>query len=170
MNYPTADQLTLEEVEALERQLKSEDVTPDHLISIGTGIYPNTHNFELGTPKTFRLKENRNLTLETEYFLDSSNIVRVILYQWDNTKNPSFLTDKQKNKKYLLFQEKFDQLASRVTTEFGEPTEKDIQSTNNPENFRDGIKWLYGTKNAYLFMFGNNSNGYRQIRLAIYGE
>ncbi|WP_416866783.1 MAG: hypothetical protein ACMVP2_03820 [Imperialibacter sp.] len=170
MTYTTSDQLTHDEVECLERQLKSEDITPGHLIGIGTGIYPNTNNFELQTPKTYRLKENKNLILETQYFMDTSNIVRVILYQWDNTRNPNFLTDKQKNKKYLLFQEKFNQLARRVTTEFGKPTEKAIESTNNPENFRDGIKWLYGNNNAYLFMFGNNSNGYRQIRLAIYGE
>ncbi len=166
--YPSFDQLTLDDVEEIERT--SEDITPDHLISIGTGIYPNKNNYKLQTPKTYKLKENKGLTLETEYFLDSKNTVRVVLYQWDYSKNKSFLTNKERNKKFKIFKAKFDQLVASLTSKLGEPTDIELGSENNPENYRGGIQWLYGSKNAYLFVFGNDLGEYRQIRLAIYGD
>ncbi len=50
------------------------------------------------------------------------------------------------------------------------PTRKNIeQGKSGDSTFKDDFKWenQHGL-NAYLLMFGNNNNGYRQIRLAVY--
>ncbi len=68
----------------LERQKHSKDITPDHLIGIGEGIYPNKNNYILVTPRTFEINEKPSFKLETEYFyVVNDSLVKVILYQWD---------------------------------------------------------------------------------------
>ena len=38
-------------------------------------------------------------------------------------------------------------------------------------SWRDDMKWInHGELNAYLFMFGDNRTGFREIRLALYKE
>jgi len=158
-----------------EKKRHSRDITPDHLIGIGEGIYPNKNKYVLATPKTYEIKDGRNFKLETEYFYSiNDSLVKVILYQWDylQKNNSSFFENENFSKMFKVFQEKFDDLTAQLTKQFGEPVTKNIeQDKNKDDTFRDDIEWknLNGL-NAYLFMFGNNSNGYRQIRLAIYKD
>ncbi|MBB2145391.1 hypothetical protein GM921_07845 [Pedobacter sp. LMG 31464] len=168
------DTLTLSDVLESEKRTGSKDITPNHLIGIGEGIYPNKHKFILNTPRTFKIKELPSLELETEYFYtknDSS--VKVILYQWDYLKNEELENQKRDRltEKVEVFQDKFHKLRKELTNELGLPVHNNIEQNNiSSGTFRDGIKWKSSNGlNAYLFMFGNN-NGYRQIRLAIYKE
>ena len=47
----------------------------------------------------------------------------------------------------------------------------EVHNTIITDTFRDDLKFQrVDGLHAYLFMFGNNRNGYRQIRLAIYKE
>jgi hypothetical protein len=137
------------------------DISPDHLITIGEGIYPNPKRFNLTTPRTFE-KKTGGFRLTTDYYYTSSDsLVRVILYQWDKSR-----TRDQKKE----FQKQFDKLRQSLTDKLGEPKEIEInQKKFNDETFRDGIKWT-GKVNAYLFMLGRDKNEYRRIRLAIYSE
>lgn len=159
----------------IKKEKKAKDITPSHLIGIGEGIYPNKNNYVLATPKTYETKERPNFKLETEYFYNvTDSLVKVILYQWDNLqkKNSDLFEEDNYTKKYKAFQTKFDNLTSQLTKEFGEPISKNIeQGKIKDETFRDDLKFKRADGlNAYLFMFGNNSNGYRQIRLAIYND
>ena len=160
-----------------ETKNKSKDFTPTHLISIGEGIYPNKNNYKLETPRIFIRPDKPNFQLETEYYYvlnDSS--VKVILYQWDILeKKEKELSVQDKNAEtkrtlFTLFQLKFDQLTDSLTKVLGLPKEKNIEQNRiaPDQPFRDDIKWegLTGC-NAYLFMFGNNESGFRQIRLAV---
>lgn len=170
--FSNFEQLKINEATAAELRIGSKDITPTHLISIGEGIYPNVNKYELETPKTFKRFE-KSFEIEVEYFytaIDSS--VKVILYQWDDLRgtNTLFENDKNLSKKFDAFQNKFNQLSERLSKELGMPTQKNIeQGKSGDATFRDDFKWKnQNGLNAYLFMFGNNNNGYRQIRLAIY--
>ena len=168
--------LTLEESTKYDKKLKSKDVTPKHVIQIGESIYPNEKEFELNTPQTYQRLEGEDFLLEVEYFYTSKDSsIKVILYQWNfyHTEDQKVreLTDTEIKKKYEKFDKKFNYLRTKLTKKLGEPSDIEINSKNSEINFRDGIKWI-GDNNpkAYLFMFGNNNNQYRQIGLAIYSE
>jgi hypothetical protein len=157
-----------------ENKKDAKDITPDHLIEISEGIYPNNKRFDLATPKTFRSMGSQNLQLQTEYFYDvKDSLVRVILYQWDYLKeDDKKFRAQQQERLFKIFQIKFDSLARQLTKEYGSPFLKKIeQQEMNVDTFRDDLKFKRADGlNAYLFMFGNNENNFRQIRLAIYSD
>jgi hypothetical protein len=165
------EKLKINTVEKFERRNKSKDITPTHFIGIGNGIYPNKNQYKLETPRTFKRLEKPSFQVEIEYFYrlpDSS--VKVILYQWDYL--PSKENQLDTSKKFSRFQTRFNQLNDSLTKELGTPMLINKKATVPfGETFRDDIKWqsVHGM-NAYLFMFGNNQSGYRQIRLAIYKD
>ncbi|MBE8720836.1 hypothetical protein [Sphingobacterium pedocola] len=169
------DKLDIKTAIKLEKQKHSKDITTDYLIGIGEGIYPNKNKYILAIPKTYENKEKPNFKLETEYFYAvNDSLVKVILYQWDDLQkmNADILIEENYTKKFKAFQTKFDNLISRLTKEFGKPISKNIeQGKINDKTFRDDLKFKRADgMNAYLFMFGNDNNGYRQIRLAIYKD
>jgi len=51
------DKLDIQTVVKLERQKHSKDITPERLIGIGEGIYPNINKYVLATPKTYVINE-----------------------------------------------------------------------------------------------------------------
>jgi len=166
--------LKISTVTKLENKAHSRDITPNHLIGIGTGIYPNPKNYILATPKTFKTKELPNFQLETQYFYSANDsLVKVILYQWDylEKKEIDFPEAENLTNKFKVFQIKFNRLKDKLTKNLGQPIEINIEQNKTSDSaFRDGIKWKNNSGlKAYLFMFGNN-NGYRQIRLAIYKD
>lgn len=171
------ENLTLSKAVKYEKGIGSTDVTPNHLIKIGEGIYPNRRGFELATPKTFTRKEKPFFEFEVEYFyVPQDSVVKVILYEWNKQVNSNLdpfeeKSEKELDKMYTAFQKKFEYLRKELIKRLGEPTQIEINSESGQPNFRDDIKWLNNDGlNAYLFMFGNNQNEYRQIRLAIYWE
>jgi hypothetical protein len=175
-HFDNITQLTIIEATKYEKRLKSKDVTPNHHTSIGESIYPNERNFDLDTPKSYQRLDGDHFSLGAEYYYNKADsIVKVILYEWNyhysDSPNYQRLTDKQVDKKYKRFDKKFKYLSKRLTKELGSPTSTEINSKGAEQNFRDGIKWIGESKpKAYLFMFGNDNNQYRQIRLAIYNE
>ncbi|MBX2923755.1 MAG: hypothetical protein KF746_16245 [Chitinophagaceae bacterium] len=171
--FNTFDTLDVKTVIKLEKQKRSKDITPDHLIEIGEGIYPNKSKYILATPKTYEIKEKPNFKVETEYFYGvNDGLVKVILCQWDYLQKNNSNSFKKENytKKSKTFQTKFETLTSQLTKEFGEPFSKSIEQDKiKDKTFRDDYKFKRADGlNAYLFMFGNDNSGYRQIRLAIY--
>jgi hypothetical protein len=172
-NFYELKQLKITDAITLE-QKRSVDVSPNQVIGLGEGIYPNKRRFILTGPRVFKASD-KEFEIETDYFYtaeDSS--VKVILYQWDKTppQKDALLSiikpESNLTAKYQIFQKKFNQLSKKLTKILGEPTEVNLEQ-NKMDTFRDDIKWSKNGLNAYMFMFGNN-NGYRQIRLAIYAE
>jgi hypothetical protein len=163
--FSNFNNLTLSEAIKVEKKLKSKDITPSHLIEIGEGVYPNDNSFELATPKTYKRLDGK-FELEVEYFYTSNDSsVKVILYQWDDSPNSNI------DNKHKRFIRKFQILKKQLSTKLGEPTFEEINSENATSSYRDGVKWINkGKVNAYLFMFGNKTNDYKKIRLAVYEE
>ena len=178
---------------SLETKLNSIDKTPLHLVGISTGIYPNKSNFILATPRTFVRKEDFFEKEVSYYYSTSDSLVKVILYQWDKRDEKSFETKNEKEQKFKEFQRKWTTIEKSLRNELGKPTFEEIESTKFPKgvikepklnedelwdtsktpetSWTDKLKWENGGEtNAYLFMFGDNRTGYRQIRLAVYGE
>jgi hypothetical protein len=160
--------LKISQVIRLERL--SKDITPDNLIEIDTGVYPNKKNYNLNYTKYYQSQSPPNYRLQTLYYStlpDSS--VKVILYSFDYNLN-GFEDDKTLPKKQKEFQRKFEKLIKELSTRLGPPTVKYIEEgkISVDSTFRNDVKWLNpnGIK-AYLYMFGT-PEGYRQINLAIY--
>jgi hypothetical protein len=165
-------ELNLTEVLKFEKKANSKDITPDHFIELGGGIYPNNKHYKLKTPKTFSRIADSIITIQTEYYYSKKSIIRVILYEWNETPSPQNDFSFENNldsTKINAFQEMFNMIKISVSNHLGKPIQENIESVNE-KTFRDDVKWESATGvNAYLFMFGNNS-GYRQIRLAVYKE
>jgi len=161
---------------AFEKKNKSRNFTPSYFIDIGESIYPNKNNYKLEIAKTFKRKDKPKFELEIDYYyISGDSSVKVVLYQWDKLttkKANAFEDDKTKSTMFNNFQTKFTQLSDSLTKHLGEPIQKNIeQNITTDETFRDDLKWKgQNGLNAYLFMFGNSRNGYRQIRLAIYKD
>ncbi len=175
--YTDLERLNIHTVREFENRKKAKNITPGHLITLDTGIYPNENGYRLETPQIFTRPDTKHFKLETDYYYTAADSsVKVILYEWaDPTSLPHKASDKHadKSQKLRRYQLKFDQLKTSVEKWLGEPVEENIQQGKVPieKTFRDDVKWS-GTNGmyAYLFMFGNDKSGYRKIRLAIYRD
>ncbi|MBI5856812.1 MAG: hypothetical protein HZB42_04100 [Sphingobacteriales bacterium] len=174
-NYSTFPQLKISEATSFERKIKSINITPSHFVAISESIYPNTNNYTLKV-NTFKKKFIKEFNLTVDYYYAiNDRLVKIILYQWDKSsdnKSNKFQDEKTKSAMFDRFQNKFNQLSDSLTKHLGRPIHTNIDQKNEAnETFRDDVRWLgQDGINAYLFMFGNNKNRYRQIRLAIYKD
>src|ERR1035437_3965123 len=173
--FAEVGQVKIQTAIKLERRAWAKDISPDHLIEIGEGLYPNPNKFILVTPKIYKLKERPNFEKEVDYFYTSNdNSVKAILYDWNKsrrTKHRIFISESNTPEIFKAFQVKFDWLKERLSNELGDPIEINItQSPNLIESYKDYIKWKGKTGlNAFLILFGNKY-GYREIRLVIYKD
>lgn len=194
-DYLSSNNLALIDAVDYEKRIGSDEKTPDHHISIGTGIYPNEKNYDLATPSTFLRDEGYFETQVEYYYSKSDSSVRVILYEWNKKDLNNFETKKERERKFRKFKNQWDNVSKELNESLGLPTFRQIESdkygnkiiednesiddmlrsivedpTNQSTAWRDDIKWNSKNIHAYLFMFGNNKTGYRQIRLAVYSE
>ena len=171
-SYLRSTGLQLDNIFEYENSISSCDVTRDYYTSIGEGIYPNEKSFKLEKPLIYRHIECPYFQTEIEYYYTNSDkSVKVIMLEWNEFKKSSGLFDEgfSLDVKSSCFRDKFNKISKKMTDLLGEPTFSDIESEKESTNFRDGIKWKSENGvNAYLFMYGNDNNKYRQIRLAIY--
>jgi len=166
--------LTLNQVNSIEQKMKSQDITPNDYIELGTSIYPNKRKYKLETPKTYSRIEDSMFTNQIEYYYTKNDgSIKVIIFEWNNTiqnKIESFSFEENTDDKANKFQNKFNKIENFITSQIGQPQKRNIESLKNKDSYRDDIIWKSENGlDAYMFMFGN-SNGYRQIRLAIYKE
>lgn len=156
-----------------EEKRKTTNITPEHKVSIGKGIYPNIKEIKLETPISYEIKTRGNFVLETKYFYSKSDsLVKVILYQWTNPSFKDFISelklDKEKNKE--KFENKFKLIEREIIKILGNP---DI-TNHNQDQFpytRNDRKWLKNKKTkAYLFKGNHEPSGNYHIELAIYSE
>lgn len=190
----SANNLRLKDALSYEKKIGSVDKTPIHHISIDTGIYPNKQNYKLATPSTFLRDEGYLQTQVSYYYSTPDSLVRVILYEWNKKDLKTFEIKKEIENKFNQFKNHWNSISKELNEEFGLPTLKKIESdkygneimednplikdllslngadTEESTAWRDDIKWDTKDGHAYLFMFGDNKTGYRQIRLAIYSE
>jgi hypothetical protein len=174
------DTFHLKKAIEFEKGAHAKDITRTYLVTIGEGIYPNYEKFVLAKPKTFKRKQEE-FEIKTEYYYTlPDSLVRVVLYEWNEPmirkskeySPPIVKSNLSELKKYDKFQSKFDEIIQQLTKVMGEPNESEIgHAKNENTSFRDGLKWKTDKGlHAYLLMFGNNSQSYRQIRLAIYSK
>lgn len=174
----------INEAVSFEKSVHAKDITPQYLVSIGEDIYPNVKKHKLSTPKTFKRRQGK-FEIESEFFYtEPDSLIKVVLYEWNRpTTNTTYqnydqaikppIRNIEPNQKQLKdFQNKFDELKRELDKNIGEPYEIELQQGKiRKTSFRDGFKWKRKDGlHAYLFMLGENSNGFRQIRLAIYSE
>ncbi len=167
--------LTLLEIDSIEQRIDSKDITPSHYIELGKSIYPNKKDFKLETPKTYERIEDSTFTNQVEYYYTKKDgSIKAILFEWNKTRDNSgdlFSFSDNSKDKANEFQDKFRKIEDLITTQIGKYSKKKIESQKHKDSFRDDVIWK--SRNGlvvYMFMFGNESQHYRQIRVAIYKE
>jgi hypothetical protein len=166
---------TLNEAIFYEKELRSKDVSYDHFVGIGEGLYPNKRHYNLTTVKTFSRKDS-SLDYSVDYYSSDDDSIRVVLYEWKN----SIISPQEENLfasdtvfmdtprgKVVALDAKFSELQKALTAALAKPTFKRIHSKVSSETKRDDLKWEYpGKPNVYLLMFKHK--GYREIRMTVY--
>ena len=169
------ENLPLNNLDSIEQEMNSRDITPGHYIELGEGIYPNKKHFKLETPRTYERIEDSTFTNQIEYYYTKKDhLVKAILFEWnktDNNKNALFSFDDNIGEKANKFSFKFNKLENDITKQIGKYAKKKIESLSHKDSFRDDIIW--NSKDGlvvYMFMLGNGNQNFRQIRVAIYKE
>ncbi len=167
--------LKIAQVRAFELSKNSKEKI-GQTFTIGDGLYPNDKRFSLEHPMVFNNEEKPNFKTESNYFYTKEGSVKAILYQWDSLKPHGLIfgenykisiVEVDTNETYKVFQEKFEDLKTDLVAELGEP---EIDNSGDGDSFRKGLKWKTNKLNAYLMLFGNSSQSYRQVRLVIYKD
>lgn len=116
--------------------------------------------------RNFRRIKYIDVDLRNSLYIDFANTIYL------EKEKSDFIAEKNYTKKFKVFQAKFDELVTQLTSEFGEPFSTNIkQGKVKDETFRDDLRFKRADEmNAYLFMFGNDNSGFRQIRLAVYKD
>ncbi|MFN8888531.1 MAG: hypothetical protein ACK5WF_13810 [Cyclobacteriaceae bacterium] len=178
-----------------ENSIGSVDTSPNHTIELADSMYPNHKGFELAIPKMFQQVEVPFICTVSYYYVKKDSSIKVIFYQWDNPNPVGHENEIGTKNKFKRFKNKWNQLAGQLSNQLGKPhytsiasakygdkiivdesTEDSIWSIDNNSTkqnttWRDDMKWKSDNGvNAYMFMFGDNRTGYRQIRLVIYGD
>lgn len=194
-DYQLPQNLRLKDAVGYEKQIGSVDKTPNNLISISAAIYPNENNYELATPRTF-IRNDGYFEVQVKYYYsipDSS--VKVTLYEWQKKDRKTVETKKELKNKFNQFKNQWLSISKELNDRFGLPIIKLINSdkygnkiiednqsiddiissieedpTEENTAWKDEMKWESNSVHAYLFMFGDNRTGYRQIRLVFYDE
>ncbi len=185
------EQLTLDETVQFDLSNNSEDITPNHLIGIGKGIYPNEKDFPLETPRTYKLKEGEFLRQTRYFYTENDRSVKVILYQWDPLSSKTYEPEEIVLKKISRYDDKWNSLVNELDRKLGEPISQKVESVSYPKyqdrkevsveelmedtkgpdsSWRDECHWQTEELNAYLFLIGDNQTGYREISLALWSE
>ena len=167
------DDFNLRQVDSIEQKKESKDITPDKYFELGKDIYPNTKQFKLEIPKTYLKIEDSTFTNQIEYYFTKKDYsIKAILFEWNQTENNMndlFSLDNNLVNKAKMFQNKFNWIENYITTQVGAPTQKNIESKQNIDPFRDDVIWESSNGLVvYMFMFGNESQHYRQIRMTMY--
>ena len=162
--------LTLKEAIRSEKQINSKDISYDHYVGIGEGLYPNKQHYNLTSVKTF-LRVDSNMNYSINYWSSNDDSIRVVLYEWNRqyitqeNDTSSIYVDRQNPQ---LFDKKFTKLEKSISSVLGKPTVKIISPNVSDETQRDDIQWESANSlNVYLLMF-KDKVGYREIRMVTY--
>jgi hypothetical protein len=106
-NVSNSSSLLLTDVEQRMKTLLGRDVSPQHKVSIGEGLYPNKNGFDLETPRAYKIIEDSLITLVVDfYYTKQDESVKVSSYEWVQTNEWFYSLPKEKNKE--LVRKKFE--------------------------------------------------------------
>jgi hypothetical protein len=158
--------LSLKQVDSLEQKLKASEATPRHKMSIGKETYPNKENYNLESPKVYKMIEDSTLTLITNfYYTIPDKSVKVFMCEWEPTHENAYRIYEKEDKTYIKksYQNRFNVIDSVIVNRFGNPTKT--------EKGRSGQYFYWQTNdNLTMVLFYSNSDQYRNIHLKIYKD
>ena len=165
--------LTLTESVAFEKEIGSRDISYDHFVGIGEGLYPNKNHYILTSVKSFLRTQDPNGNYSIHYWSSADDSVRTVLYEWTSQIPLTYHNDtmdispSHSEIKIRKLDQTFSKLETKLISLLGSPTLKEIHPLISIETQRDDIKWEYSNKiNVYLLMFKHS--GYREIRMVTY--
>lgn len=111
--------LTLEEIQIMEKEWKTFEITPNHKIGIDDNWNP--HNYEIDINKSYLIVEDSIISNSIMYYATKKNdLVRAITINWESTQTTSldFENEKSESRAFLA---RFNELVLILTNEFGKP-------------------------------------------------
>lgn len=160
------DNILLQQIDSIIPKLGGYNVTPLHKISIGTNSYPNKNNFELETPRVYKIIEDSTITLLLDYYYTKTdNSIKVVTYEWRETweDNYNIYASEDVNFKINQFQNRLNKINDYIKSNFGEPTIAEKKSNSSY------MEWETKT-GLMLKLSWNNFETHRRIRMKIYKE
>lgn len=158
--------LFLQQIDSIVPSLGGYNVTPHHKMSIGTDYYPNKNNFELETPRVYKIIEDSTLTLLIDYYYTKYNgSVKVISYEWRETWENDYdlFATNNENFKIIQFQNRLKKIKEYLTTVIGNSSIKESKSNSS------SMTWKTET-GLTIKLSWNDFNKHRRIRMKIYKE
>jgi hypothetical protein len=151
------DTLQLKDVVLAELKWGSFDITPNYDMRIGGGSW-NTDKYTVETGKSYLIREDSLISNSIDYYATkSNNLVRVVLFEWEETDFKLSLgkAAKETFKKKMIF------LESCITQKIGKLIEN-----KSEKNYTEKI-WKTSTG---LIIEIENMKNYNRIRLVIYKD
>lgn len=151
--------LTLSEIQTMEKEWKTFDITPNHKIGVDDSWNP--HNYEIDINKSYVVIEDSTISNAIMYYATKkTDLVRAITINWENTQISSleFENEKSESKAFLA---RFNELVLILTNEFGKP--------NSIKGKRKNLSFTWTMKNSIVIeieLF--QQENYNNIRMEIY--
>jgi hypothetical protein len=165
-NVSNSSSLLLTDVEQRMKTLLGRDVSPQHKVSIGEGLYPNKNGFDLETPRAYKIIEDSLITLVVDfYYTKQDESVKVSSYEWVQTNEWFYSLPKEKNKELVRkkFEARLFQIVESIKADFGEP------SLGSQSDTRNSMEWT--TENgSKIFLSTSGFEDYFKIELRIYND
>lgn len=111
--------LTLEEIQIMEKEWKTFEITPNHKIGIDDNWNP--HNYEIDINKSYLIIEDKIISNAIMYYATKkTDLVRAVTINWESTQTTSleFENEKSESRAFLA---RFHELVLILTNEFGKP-------------------------------------------------
>ena len=125
----------LHQIDSLELNMGATDVSPHHMISLGTDIYPNKKNYDFATFRVYRIIEDSTFTfLPQYYYTKGDSSLKVIFLEWretDNKRDAFTMTQAEKDNTTYLFKGKYKNIVNCISQKIGDPINKKVKSNTS---------------------------------------
>jgi adenylate cyclase class IV len=151
--------LTLAEIQIMEKEWKTFDITPNHKIGIDDSWNP--HNYEIDINKSYLIIEDAIISNAIMYYATKkTDLVRAITINWESTQTTSleFENEKSERKAFLT---RFNELVLILTNEFGKP------NTIKRKKKNPSLTWTMQNSIVVEIALFQQEN-YNNIRMEIY--
>jgi hypothetical protein len=181
-NYFLFDQRTVDKIKTIEEQHNSVKQSTKRVF-ISQDFYPLANQYEVGFPISYlRSKDTLISSCMVEYyFTNSDSKVRLVIYDWDETRKTDRIEDRRKimkveRQRFKAYNDKYDQLYKIISDRLGNPfTDDKLKEiiTDKAAYKERTTKWKNGDLTIVqklIFTTTDNELGTFRVRVKIYWD
>lgn len=181
-DYFLFDQTKVGDTEKIERSFKSKKLGTRRIF-VSEQFFPYADKYVVGFPIAYqRTGDSLINNYSVEYFFTASDsMIRLIVYDWDETRTTNQLEERKKimkieRQRLKEYNNKYDQLLENISKNLGTPTTNENLKetiTDNSAYKERTTKWKNGTitvEQSLIFTTSDNELGTFRIRVKIYWD